>query len=104
MTAYVVGVKAAARVAELSAITVITDPEELGALNKTLLRSQLDVRRERLKEPVIAGTKLKEMKNKPQMLKAILASDERYLFLLLLRQTTEPLQVVGWVPEPPRMA
>ncbi|KAJ7174753.1 hypothetical protein C8R46DRAFT_892050 [Mycena filopes] len=70
---------AAARFAELKAITIITDAADLRKLNKTLLREQLDVRRELLKESVIAAKKLKDMKNKPDMLSAILASDERYV-------------------------
>ncbi|KAJ7652776.1 hypothetical protein DFH06DRAFT_1093802 [Mycena polygramma] len=72
---------AAARLAELKAVTVIEDPEKLGKLKKDALRVQLDVRRELLKESVLAAMKLKEVKNKPEMLKAILASDERRLKL-----------------------
>ncbi|KAJ7022142.1 hypothetical protein C8F04DRAFT_971823 [Mycena alexandri] len=70
--------EAAARIAELTAVAVIVDAEKLRKLNKAALREQLDVRRELLKESIIAATKLKEMKNKPDMLKAILASDQRY--------------------------
>ncbi|KAJ6474121.1 hypothetical protein DFH09DRAFT_1343312 [Mycena vulgaris] len=71
--------EAADRIKELMEIVVVTDAEELGKLKRDELRQQLDVRRELLKEPVIAKTKLKDMKNKPQMLKAILESDERRL-------------------------
>ncbi|KAJ6452895.1 hypothetical protein C8R47DRAFT_997938 [Mycena vitilis] len=70
---------AAARISDLKAVKIITGKEKLGKLKRDELREQLDVRRELLKEPVIAKTKLKDMKNKPEMLKAILASDERYV-------------------------
>ncbi|KAJ7938647.1 hypothetical protein B0H13DRAFT_2301694 [Mycena leptocephala] len=73
--------EAAARIKELKAITIIIDPQALGKLKRDLLRQQLDVRRELLKEEVIANTKLKNMKNKGQMLQAILASDKRYVHL-----------------------
>ncbi|KAJ6484438.1 hypothetical protein C8R47DRAFT_1073054 [Mycena vitilis] len=52
---------AAARLAELKAVTVIEDSEKLGKLKKDALRVQLDVRRELLKEPVLAAMKLKEV-------------------------------------------
>jgi hypothetical protein len=71
--------EAAARITELMAISIIEDEVKLAKLKKDALRQQLDVRRELLKEPIIAKTKLKDMKNKPDMLKAILASDERYV-------------------------
>ncbi|KAJ6572474.1 hypothetical protein DFH09DRAFT_1312765 [Mycena vulgaris] len=58
---------------------IITDSDQLAKLKKGALRQKLDVRRELLKEPILAKTKLKDMKNKPQMIKAILESDERRL-------------------------
>jgi hypothetical protein len=70
--------EAAARITELMAISIIEDEVKLAKLKKDALRQQLDVRRELLKEPIIAKTKLKDMQNKPDMLKAILTSDERY--------------------------
>ncbi|KAF8173537.1 hypothetical protein K438DRAFT_1610596 [Mycena galopus ATCC 62051] len=70
--------EAAERMTELRAIAIVTEPQELGKLKKDALRQQLDIRRELFKETVIAKTKLKDMKNKPQMLKAILESDERF--------------------------
>ncbi|KAJ7446010.1 hypothetical protein B0H11DRAFT_2338181 [Mycena galericulata] len=69
--------EAAARIAELQAILVITDREELANLKRDGLREQLDVRRELWKEEGISKKKLKDMKTKPQMLRAIIESDER---------------------------
>ncbi|KAJ7506623.1 hypothetical protein B0H11DRAFT_1794540 [Mycena galericulata] len=69
--------EAAARIAELQAILVITDCEELANLKRDGLREQLDVRRELWKEEGISKKKLKDMKTKPQMLRAIIESDER---------------------------
>ncbi|KAJ7347877.1 hypothetical protein DFH08DRAFT_698722 [Mycena albidolilacea] len=69
---------AAARISELKAIPIVLDPPKLTKLTKAALRKQLDIRRELLKESVIAKMKLGDMKNKPEMLKEILASDERF--------------------------
>ncbi|KAJ6453797.1 hypothetical protein C8R45DRAFT_1192645 [Mycena sanguinolenta] len=68
---------ATARIAELTAIVIITGEQQLSELNRDDLRRQLDVRQEVLKEPVIAKMLLKDMKTKPKMLQAILDSDER---------------------------
>ncbi|KAF8134120.1 hypothetical protein K438DRAFT_1787306 [Mycena galopus ATCC 62051] len=67
-----------ARIGELKAIPIVTAPDELAQLKKDALWKQLDIRREILKEAIIAKTLLKEMKNKPAMLKAILESDKRF--------------------------
>ncbi|KAJ6531015.1 hypothetical protein B0H10DRAFT_1791827 [Mycena sp. CBHHK59/15] len=88
---------AAARITELMAVSLITDPEQLTKLKKDLLRRQLDVRRELLKEDVIAKTKLKDMKNKPDMLKAIIASDERYVHLYPPANFTDLDPMIGVV-------
>jgi hypothetical protein len=69
---------AAERLAELRAIVIVTDPKELGKLKKDVLRQQLDIWHELLQETVIGKAKLKDMKNKPQMLKAILESNEQF--------------------------
>lgn len=70
---------AATRIIELRAITVIIDPAALVKLKKDALQQQLDVQQELLKEEVISKAKLKDMKNKPDMLAAIVDSDKWYV-------------------------
>jgi hypothetical protein len=67
-----------ARISELKTIPIVLDPPKLAKLTKAGLRKQLDIQCELLKESVIAKMKLGDMKNKPEMLKEILALDEQF--------------------------
>jgi hypothetical protein len=67
-----------ARISELKTIPIVLDPPKLTKLTKAVLRKQLDIQCELLKESGIAKMKLGDMKNKPDILKEILASDERF--------------------------
>jgi hypothetical protein len=77
--------EAAAEQVRLRAIVVITDAGKLAALpvkkkGGANLREQLDVRRELWWDETLRNTTLAKMSKKADMLAAILAADQRYVF------------------------
>jgi hypothetical protein len=77
--------EAAAEQVRLGAIVVITDAGKLAALpvrkkGGPNLREQLDVRRELWKDETLRNTTLAKISKKADMLAAILAADQRYVF------------------------
>ncbi|KAF7334122.1 hypothetical protein MVEN_02318000 [Mycena venus] len=79
--------EAAAELERLRSIAVITDVQQLKALpvkkkGRPNLREQLDVRRDLWKDEILVKTKLKDISKKVNMVAAILAADERYVFVI----------------------